>query len=566
VDEEMIVLKKLKVLNFILLICISTSLFNFAIIKASETKPTLWIKIHKIHLIDPIEDPYLLEGDADWHYYLSIYNGKEWLYYDASFNEENNIIIDYLYNCDVESRYVSIYIYLIEEDFWSDPDLADISSYQGGGYDNFKGFTRGTEYRGSYDLKTNTLTGDDVHTEFEYYLTSGEYDGSEGVDENDAALWFDVWDNYDPPMAEAGSDRLCYTGEKINFNGLISFASSGSSIVKYEWDFDGDRIIDAEGGKTSFTFTKKGQYAVTLTVTDSLGETDTDTCIVTVGNRPPSASFTYSPEEPTIQDAVHFYDTSSDPDGSIVSWHWDFGDGQTSTIKNPSHNYADKGTYWVALIVEDNDGDQNTARTTMSILNLPPIAGFAFSPMNPKMGEEVQFIDESQDPEGKKLNYNWDFGDGYTSTQNNPIHKFTDGGEYTIKLTIRDDEGEIDTISEKINIIQTYDLTIEVKDILGLAVSNTKIELFTDGECCASGSTDENGKLVFTELPKGNYEIQTKTMGVTTSTTCSLTQSITEQMQVVLSISTISLIGGAVAFVALLMVYLIRRRKTLPTA
>ena len=275
----------------------------------------------------------------------------------------------------------------------------------------------------------------------------------------------------------------------------------------------------------------------------------------------PSASFTYSPEAPTIRDTVYFYDASRDPDGTIVSWYWSFGDGDTSTNKDPTHNYKDKGTYWVRLTVFDNDGAQDVVTKSIIILNLPPIAGFTFLPTNPKKGENIQFKDESQDPEGKTIQYSWNFGDGYSSTQNNPTHKFKEGGEYTIRLTIRDDEGEINTISKKINIIQTYNLTIKVKDILGVAISKVDIGLYEDGECSATGSTDKAGTRTLTEIPEGNYEVRVTVMGSTTSTTIALTRSMIEQIQVALSINTIGIAGGVIAVVALLGLYLIWIRK-----
>ena len=232
------------------------------------------------------------------------------------------------------------------------------------------------------------------------WKTSGDYDGSVVSDENDANLWFQIWDNYDFPTAEAGPDKICYTHEKVNFDGSYSTASEGSSIVKYEWDFDGDGIVDAEGAKTSFTFDRKGGYYVKLTVTDSLGQTDSDYCIVTVRNRAPEASFTYTPTEITIKDTVSFYDTSQDEDGTIVSWFWDFGDGTNSTLQNPTHKFSSKGSFQVTLTVTDNDGATDTITHEVVVINLPPEAFFEYTPSNPYTSNEVQFIDKSTDPEG----------------------------------------------------------------------------------------------------------------------------------------------------------------------
>lgn len=74
------------------------------------------------------------------------------------------------------------------------------------------------------------------------------------------------------------------------------------------------------------------------------------------GEGAPTASFTYSPSCPAKDEDVQFTDTSTDPDGTIVSWEWEFGDGGTSTEQNPTHRYSDKGTYTITLTVTDDDG------------------------------------------------------------------------------------------------------------------------------------------------------------------------------------------------------------------
>jgi len=270
-----------------------------------------------------------------------------------------------------------------------------------------------------------------------FWKTSGDYDGSVVSDENDANLWFQIWDNYDFPIAEAGPDKICYTHEKVNFDGSHSTASEGSCIVKYEWDFDGDGIVDAEGAKTSFSFDQKGEYYVKLTVTDSLGQTDSDYCVVTVRNRAPEASFTYTPTEITIKDTVSFYDTSQDEDGTIVSWFWDFGDGTNSTLQNPTHKFSSKGSFQVTLTVTDNDGATDTITQEVIVINLPPEASFEYTPSNPYINNEVQFIDKSTDPEGIPIvSWHWDFGDGYTSDLQNPTHIFMSEGDYNVTLTV----------------------------------------------------------------------------------------------------------------------------------
>ena len=465
------IIKRWKVLSLLLIMFLVSSLLQAYMVKAEASMPTLSLKIHRILKVDDIEG--WLEGEADWHYYIYVWNGEEWCSVDdVAESNRDDVIVDATYTFEVKVVSVTIIIVLLEDDTATASDVADISSYSGGGYDNYNGtLPRGAKYVGTYNLKTNELTGDEIITEGEYFKTSGDYDDSIDVDENDASLWFKVWDNYEAPVADAGPDQTVYTNEKVNFDGSGSTASDGSSIVKYEWDFDGDGVIDAEGQKTSYTYTKKGVYTVTLKVTDSLGETSQDTCIITVLNRGPSASFTYSPTNPSIEDTISFYDTSTDPDGTIVSWFWEFGDGSNSTERNPTHQYTDKGQYIVKLTVTDNDGGTDTVEQTITIRNLPPIASFTYSPHNPMAGQEISFTDTSTDPEGREISYwHWDFGDGYTSNLKNPKHTYENPGSYTVTLTVKDDEGLESTYSIVIDVRPNYTMYYIIGGLLAAAV------------------------------------------------------------------------------------------------
>jgi len=447
-------LKKVFILLSILLVSTAYFLFDSVTVEASSNSPTVYVKIHRIQKVDDIEG--FLEGEADWRFFIWVWDGKEWLSVEETVERNrDDALIDKTYTFTVKTTLTYIHIALVDDDTLTLWDLADISSYPGGGIDNWEGgrVPRAAEYQGTYNLKTNLLTGDQVIAEGGYYKTSGDYDGSVDVDENDANIWFMVWDNYDPPKADAGPDQRVKTGDKVNFDGTNSRASEGSSIVRYEWDFESDGKFDAEGMRTSYSYARKGVYTVTLRVTDDLGESDTDTCIVVVENRPPTASFTYSPSNPTIRDTISFYDTSTDLDGSVVSWYWDFGDGATSTERNPIHKYSDKGSFIVRLTVTDNDGDKDSTTKIVTIVNLPPTADFAYSPSEPVENQEIQFTDRSSDPEGKLVSWSWDFGDGYRSTSQNPTHKYIKAGTYMVTLTVTDDEGVSSTKSITITVL-----------------------------------------------------------------------------------------------------------------
>lgn len=432
----------------ILTLLLTSMILTFLTVEAAENLPTVWVKVRRIQAIDPIEG--FLQDGADWRYKIWVSDGETATTKEFKCpSDDDDIVIDHVDSfSDLKHKDVYITIMLYEDDPFGAYETADISS-------------TGNYFDCTYDLKTNDFDGDETIFESDYYKTSGDYDGSVTTDENDANLWFSIWDNYKAPFADADIDKECLPGEKVNFDGSGSTASTGSSIVRYEWDFENDGIVDAEGEKTSYTYQLKGVHTCRLRVTDSIGEWDEDHVLVNVINRPPTAEFTYSPTNPTIQDVVNFVDTSSDQDGSITSWYWKFGDGNSSTLQSPTHQYEDKGTYIVKLTVTDDSGVSATNQKSVKIWNTLPVAQFSFSPSDPIATEEVQFTDESYDLEGRSFTYLWDFGDGYTSDVSNPKHSFANPSEYNVNLTVWDDENWAASVIKSIVVIQNLPPTAD---------------------------------------------------------------------------------------------------------
>jgi PGF-pre-PGF domain-containing protein len=121
---------------------------------------------------------------------------------------------------------------------------------------------------------------------------------------------------------------------------------------------------------------------------------------------------------------VQFTDLSQNATG----WYWDFGDGTTSTDQNPTHTYSSAGPYNVKLIANnENDKDSKFAIITALDYNLPPVADFTANPSRGGNPLFVQFTDLSQNAAG----WNWDFGDGATSTLQNPRHIYIDHSKFS---------------------------------------------------------------------------------------------------------------------------------------
>ncbi len=163
-------------------------------------------------------------------------------------------------------------------------------------------------------------------------------------------------------------------------------------------------------------------------------------------NQPPVASFAATPGFSTW---IHFDASASyDPDGTIVSYSWDFGDRSSGTGVSEWHRYTAPGTYTVTLTVTDDDGATDTEVRTVQVgpTNQPPVASFTVSPPSPGIGEWVRFdASASYDSDGSITSYSWDFGDRTSGTGVSEWHRYTAPGTYTVTLTVTDDEGATDT-------------------------------------------------------------------------------------------------------------------------
>ncbi|NIS79780.1 MAG: PKD domain-containing protein, partial [Anaerolineales bacterium] len=161
-------------------------------------------------------------------------------------------------------------------------------------------------------------------------------------------------------------------------------------------------------------------------------------------NEPPVADAN-GPYSGTEGEEISFDGSASDdPNGTIVSYLWEFGDGGTSLEQNPVHPYSQDGTYTVTLTVTDNESATDTDTTTATVIDTDPIANFTGSPTHGSEPLTVSFTDTSESYDGI-VSYLWDFGDEGTSTEQNPVHTYVSAGQYTVSLTVSEADGDSDT-------------------------------------------------------------------------------------------------------------------------
>jgi PKD repeat protein len=155
----------------------------------------------------------------------------------------------------------------------------------------------------------------------------------------------------------------------------------------------------------------------------------------------PTADFSSSPEPSLEGSDVAFTDLSTSSPDTIVSWNWNFGDGETASDANPVHTYADDGIYTVTLTVTDEDGSTDTISHIVTILNVAP-AVQAGADQTADEGSIISFDGSFTDPGADTHTVIWDFGDGEMAEGTlTPTHTYVDEGTYTVKLTVTDDDG-----------------------------------------------------------------------------------------------------------------------------
>ncbi len=242
-----------------------------------------------------------------------------------------------------------------------------------------------------------------------------------------------------PPIAEfKGSPTSGLPPLAVTFTDL---SQPSGNISSWAWDFGDGGISTSQN--PSHDYNVEGLYTVGLTVSNSDGaDTETKTNLINVGTvRPPVADFKASPTNGSPSLPVQFTDLSQ-PEGSIASWAWDFGDGGNSSEQSPLHTYNTDGFFTVTLTVS-NDAGADTEKKT-NLINVgaqsPPVADFKGSPTSGAAPLNVQFTDLSQ-PEGDIASWSWTFGDGGISSEQNPSHNYRTEGFFSVKLIVSNDAG-----------------------------------------------------------------------------------------------------------------------------
>lgn len=289
-------------------------------------------------------------------------------------------------------------------------------------------------------------------------------------------------------------------------------SSTGPGTLSYNWDFGDGGNSGAQN--PSHSYLSGGIFTVTLTTTSSAGCSDTETHTVTIIN---NRAIINAPDSACVNSNITFQDASSPTPLNVA---WDFGDGTGSTLPDPVKSYAAVGIYNVQLI-STYDICRDTAVKPIRIMPRP-VANFT-APDTTKCQPPLTV--SFQDQSAGAISWQWSFGDGGTSTLQNPVHTYNSYGIFSVKLVITSASGCTDTLIKPFVKIQRAIITVPALPARGCipftinpvavvtALDNVTSWFWDFGD----GFTSTSATPSHTYPVQGTYNIKVR---ITTSTGC----------------------------------------------
>lgn len=274
------------------------------------------------------------------------------------------------------------------------------------------------------------------------------------------------------PDASIATQPVCLSAAS-QFTGNATINSG--SIQNWYWEFGDSTFAGVQN--PSHIYQNAGNFNVMLVAVSDKGCADSAFQSITVYSLPvPGFTFTNA----CLNGQSVFTDTSSVPGSVITQWSWNFGDGNTSSNQHPSHIFSASGSYPVTLSVTSAQGCSQSITQTV---NSFPIPSANFSSGNVCHGMATSFFNQSTLSGGGTLSCLWDFGDGNTSTDTNPVHTYIADGLYQVSLTVTSINGCVGTITLPVEVYPLPSVQFTAPD----ACINTQA-VFTDYSSVSNGS------------------------------------------------------------------------------
>lgn len=235
--------------------------------------------------------------------------------------------------------------------------------------------------------------------------------------------------------------NLDFTADRTEGNAPLNVTFTDlSKVTGVQWSWSANGVQFSTVHNPSYTFTTPGKYTIKFDVFETAGgipKTMVRDWYINVFDAP-TADFTYSPTNPNVDQSIQFIDKST---GNPTSWQWMFGDGSSSPLQSPYHSYSKNGGYTVSLNVSDSQGRSTPVTKRIQVGPIPPtplptpiplIADFNIANAGSKT---IEFTDLSL----KAISWQWNFGDGSISVEQNPVHEYPFAGRYYyVTLTVSD--------------------------------------------------------------------------------------------------------------------------------
>lgn len=234
------------------------------------------------------------------------------------------------------------------------------------------------------------------------------------------------------PVANAGSDKSICQGQST------TFTASGGDF--YLW-------TPGNINTQNYNLTPASSGTYTVLVTNIYGCESTDQVDVSVNPIPVAALI--SSGAICEKNPVHFTDQSNVNSGSIIAWNWNFNNGMSSIIQNPTVPFNSPGTFNVSLIVYSNNGCSDTANLSQTIWARPAAA---FIHTNVCFGNPISFTNTSTISDASALNYSWNLGDNTLSNNVNLTHQYSSYGAYPTTLLVTSVNGCVDSVAGLVNV------------------------------------------------------------------------------------------------------------------
>lgn len=250
------------------------------------------------------------------------------------------------------------------------------------------------------------------------------------------------------PVASFALPNVCLPAGTASFINQSSITDGSQASFTYAWNF-GDGNTAGNVLNPVHTYTGTGPYTVTLSVTSNNGCVDDSVRLLNTIYAQPTANFAVDKAEVCLGGAFNFTDQSTAPNSSITQWAWDFGDGGTSTVNNPSKTYTNPGTYTVTLVTTSAIGCPSTVKTMNVTVNALPTAQFSVSGVT-CVNKNVTLVNASVPNSGNINKWSWNFGDASTAVLSSGAaftHIYNQTGPYTVTLQVETDKGCVSTIT-----------------------------------------------------------------------------------------------------------------------